>query len=335
MGAGERRAVYLRRRVGLVAILGALVVLGIVMASGSGQTAEDVRLTSSGHRSSSGAADPPAAARAGTTAPSAPGPPALVVSAPSSPGVAWESFAVVHGRPAAWIAQRGGVTLMRFDQHLVRLDLHAGSSDGGVAGWRYGDRVSPSEIHDIIAAFNGGFKFSYPDVGFLSGNHVGLPLRAGLASIVTYVDGTTDIGAWQAGVPSPGLAVFSVLQNQHLLVDHGEVAVDASSCVIECWGQTIKELTSVARSALGITASGQLVWAAGQSLLPSELGGALVHAGVLRAAELDINPDWVAGYVYVHRPGGPEAVQATPHQIGVAGKFIEPYSRDFLTIVAR
>ncbi len=330
MGKGPNN-IYLRRRLGLGVALAAFIGLGSVLVLGAGHSAKTPRLLAGGQTAAAAttAAGIPATAKA----PVAKAPPALSVIAPH-PGVGWSVVARVHGKPAGWIAQHGAVTLMRFDQHLVRLDLHAGSSDGGATGWRYGDQISPGEIHHLIAAFNGGFKLTYADVGFLSGGHVAVALRAGLASIVTYTNETTDIGDWRAGVPSAGLTVYSVLQNQHLLVDHGEVAADASSCVIECWGQTIGG-DAVARSALGITGDGQLVWAAGEPLLPSQLGAAMVGAGVVRAVELDINPDWVAGYLYVHRPAGPEAIQATPGQIGIAGKFLEPYSRDFLTIVAR
>ena len=242
--------------------------------------------------------------------------------------------AQVRGQPAAWLAQRSGVTLMRFDQGLMHLTLHAGSSDGGVAGWTYGDEITPREIHLLIAAVNGGFKLTYHDVGFSSGGHVAVPLKAGLASIVTYTDGTTDIGAWRAGVPSAGKTVFSVLQNQRLLVDRGVAAASVSDCIIACWGETIGGQTGVARSGVGVAASGQLVWAAGEHLSPAQLAQALVDAGVVRAVELDINPEWIAGYLYVHHPGGPSAVPVVPGQLGIPGRLLAPYSRVFFTILA-
>jgi hypothetical protein len=242
--------------------------------------------------------------------------------------------AQVRGQPAAWLAQRSGVTLMRFDQRHVHLTLHAGSSDGGVGGWTYGDRITPREIHLLLAAVNGGFKLTYRDVGFLSGPHTAVALKSGLASIVTYTDGTTDVGAWRAGVPSAQKRVFSVLQNQRLLVDHGVAAASVSGCIIACWGETIGSRSVVARSALGISSSGQLLWAAGEQLLPAELAAALIGAGAVRALELDINPNWVAGYLYVHHSGGPSAVPVVPGQLGIAGELLEPSSRDFLAIVA-
>jgi len=223
---------------------------------------------------------------------------------------------------------------MRFDQSLVHVTLHAGSSDGGATGWTYGDRITPREIHLLLAAFNGAFKLTYSDVGFMSGGRVAARLRAGLASVVTYKDGRTDIGTWRAGVPSAHETVFSVLQNQRLLVDRGTAAASISSCILACWGATVGSRTVVARSGLGITASGQLVWAAGERLLPADLAAALIRAGAVRAIELDINPDWVAGYLYVHHRAGPSPVPVVPGQLGIAGELLEPYSRDFLAIVA-
>jgi hypothetical protein len=135
-------------------------------------------------------------------------------------------------------------------------------------GWAYGDRIGASEIHLVVAAFNGGFKLSYGSVGFVSGGRVAVPLTAGLASIVTYSNGTTQIGSWRQGVPTRGLKIASVLQNLHLLVDYGAVASDASSCVNACWGNTLGGGADVARSALGISREGQLVWAMiGQALV--------------------------------------------------------------------
>jgi hypothetical protein len=260
--------------------------------------------------------------------------PRLLVSAPGRLAASWTVVAQVRGQPAAWLAERSGVTLMRIDQSLVHLTLHAGSSDGGVSGWTYGDQITPREIHLLIAAVNGGFKLTSGNVGFKSSGHVAVALETGLASIVTYTDGTTDIGAWQAGVPAPGKTVFSVLQNLRLLVAGGIPAASVANCILTCWGATIGSRTLVARSGLGIAANGQLVWAAGEELSPSALAAALIAAGAVRAVELDINPDWVAGYLYVHRPTGPSAVPVVAGQLGIAGKLLEPYSRDFLAFIA-
>ena len=260
--------------------------------------------------------------------------PHVVVTAPATLTAEWATVAYVRGHAAAWIALRSGVTLMRLDQSLVHLTLHTGLTDGGAVGWTYGDQITPREIHLVVAAFNGGFKLSYANVGFMSGGHVAVALKPGLASIVTYTDGTTNIAAWHNGVPSTRKTVFSVLQNQDLLVDRGAAAPNVTSCVITCWGVTIQNLIVVPRSGLGITATGQLVWAAGEQLTPAGLADALVSAGAVRALELDINPYAVAGYLYVHHATGPVAVPVVPGQQGIPGQLLEPDSRDFLGVIA-
>lgn len=251
--------------------------------------------------------------------------------------------AMVNGHVAAWLerAPAAGepgvsVTVVRFDQRLVRLVLHAGASEPGGSGWPHGDAVGRSEVHKLLAAFNGGFRFSSRAGGFVENGRVGARLQRGAASVVTYATGVTDIGAWRIGVPASGLRVASVRQNLTLLINHGRPAGPAYSCR-SCWGDTLGGATDVARGGLGITARGQLVWAAGAPLSVAALAHALLHAGATRALELDINPAWVAGYFYIHHH---HAHPVTPlpllsNQTGVSGFFLAPDDRDFFTIIAR
>jgi hypothetical protein len=304
-------------------------------ASGCGEAGSSKRPRTSTPRPTSGAGATPGSASATTaTVAAPPPPPTLTVRSPRSVHGAWRVVAWVHGQPAAWIAARANATLMRFDQRFTHLDLHSGVNDGGAGGWTYGDHITRREIHLVVAAVNGGFKLTYKDVGFVSGRRVAVPLKPGLASIVMYRDGVSDIGAWHEGVPSAGRPVLSVLQNQHLLVNNGEPAATVNGCLIACWGETIGSVTTVARSGIGITADGQIVWAAGEQLSPAGIAHALVVAGAVRAVELDINPFWVAGYLYVHRPSGPEPAPVVPGQHGIEGQLLQPANRDFLAVVA-
>jgi hypothetical protein len=235
-----------------------------------------------------------------------------------------------------WIGRSpSGVALLSFDQRLVELRLYSGTVDAGGSGWRFGPAVLGRELGRLVAAFNGGFKFSTGAGGFESYGRLGAPLGNGLGSIVTYTNGRTDIGVWNADVPAAGTPVASVRQNLTLLINNGTAA--ASIDCISCWGATLGGVSDPARSALGITADGHLVWAGGEHLTPSELAAALLVARVVRAVELDINPEWVAGYLYGHRGGvGPLApVPVVPGQNGVPGFFLVPYSRDFFAIEAR
>lgn len=257
---------------------------------------------------------------------------AALASAPTrfAPAVSW------HGHSPVWIARSAsGVALLSFDQRFVQLRLHSGTVDAGTAGWRFGPAVLGTERYRLVAAFNGGFRLDVGAGGFESYGRVGAALATGLGSVVTYTNGRTDIGAWHDGVPRPGLRVASVRQNLTLLIDRG-TAASTIDC-LSCWGATLGGVSDPARSALGITATGRLVWAGGEHLTPGDLADALLSAGVVRAVELDINPEWVAGYLYQHHGAvGPlAAVPVVPGQNGVPGYFLEPWSRDFFTIEQR
>jgi hypothetical protein len=324
-------------------LLAALVVLVASVApsacaSAGGSTSRstsDAPGSSHGSSSSSRASSPSVPGTTGprpvvrprSTAPDDRYPPALTAR--------WQTITRIGGRPALWIAQRSGVTLVRMDQHLVHLALHAGSVDPGGSGWHYGDRIAGREIHRLILGMNGGFKFNVDAGGFESLGRTAVTLTPGLGSIVTYTDGTTDVGSWDATVPAPGRPIASVRQNLHLLIDNGVPASSVSSCGATCWGATVGGASAVARSAMGVRADGQLLWAAGEDLTVSQLAGAMSAAGVQRAVELDINPDWVAGYLYVHhRIGAPAPIPVVPGQYGIYGHLLTPYSRDFFTVLA-
>jgi hypothetical protein len=129
--------------------------------------------------------------------------------------------------------------------------------------------------------------------------------------------------------------VVSVRQNLSLLIDHGASAPNAGCD--SCWGATLGGVSDPARAGLGITADGRLIWAGGEHMTVADLADALLGAHVVRAVELDINPEWVAAYLYGHRGGhGPLApVPVMPGQQGIPGQFLAPWSRDFFTVVAR
>jgi hypothetical protein len=268
-----------------------------------------------------------------------------VLPAAGRPGLfGWTPAVAVRGQTAVWISRvrayhEGGftITLLRFDQGLVTLALHAGGSQPGGSGWKHGDAIGIRERRVVVAAFNSAFQEGYGAGGFEEGGRVGWRLRNGTASVVIYRDGVADIGRWQQTVPARGRRLEEVRQNLGMLISGGRIASTVDTCIKVCWGDPLGEQPIVARSALGITPGGDLVWAAGHNLSVRALAEALAGKGVVRAMELDINPRWVAGYVYRHVRGHgvPAPVPLVPGQTGIPGEFLTPYFRDFFTVVAR
>lgn len=260
----------------------------------------------------------------------------LLASAHGTGSTGFVPAAMWRGQTAAWVARSStGVALLSFNQRLLELVLHSGTVDAGASGWRHGPVIAGSERRHLLSAFNGGFKFSTGAGGFMSYGRAATPLRDGLGSIVTYTDGYTDIGSWHRELPSTGRTVASVRQNLTLLIDHGRPAANVDC--LSCWGATLGGISDPARSALGVTADGHLIWAGGEHVTVAQLADLLLGARVLRAVELDINPEWVAAYLYGHRGGhGPlTPVPITLGQPGTPGQFLAPYSRDFFTVLTR
>src|ERR1700757_3261955 len=111
--------------------LGAVVTLAlcalVIAGCSEAQSGAPVDASSRAGTTSTAARSPSGTSTSARAQPSAvipPAPPPLVVSVPAFFGGGWHDVARVHGAVAAWVAQRGGTTFMRFDQSLTRLALH-------------------------------------------------------------------------------------------------------------------------------------------------------------------------------------------------------------------
>jgi len=257
-------------------------------------------------------AGPAAPARAGATA-SPPGPPGVTVSRVQTADGSLVTLATFHGP--------------------VRYVLHNGSQDPG-AGYaalvRAGPSIGAAERAHVLAAFNGGFLMRSRAGGYEQEGHVLRSLRRGLASLVIDRSGHGRIGVWGVTVPAAGEGVYSVRQNLWALVWHGKRTPETDKW--RRWGGTIGHTEYVARSALGQSASGELVYAASMSTTPADLATALVRAGAQTGMELDINPEWVQ-LDTAPVPGGLLAA-AIPDQVRPASQYLAGWTRDFITVFA-
>lgn len=224
------------------------------------------------------------------------------------------------------------VTLAKFTGG-VRYVLHSGSEDPGrlARGLVHAGRaVSPAGRQRLVAAFNGGFKLSAGVGGYEQEGHVVSPLRPGMASLVLYRSGAVGIGAWGQSVPIPSQPVYSVRQNQYLLVSGGQPTPAAANW--RAWGATLGGGELVARSAVGVNAAGQLIYAGSMSASQADLAAALVRAGATVGMRLDISPEWVQ-LAYAHRPGG-RLHKGIPGQVRPADRYLRGWTRDFIAVLA-
>ncbi len=275
----------------------------------------------------------------------APSPVPLVVH-PALPGEGqWKPVGpTVDGYPGMYEAQFRAdkvytsqiTTAVWIDPLLMKLSLIPGLTEPG-GKWAHPPYITHSELPTIAAAFNGGFRFADAHGGFYLDGKTAVPLVQGAASFVIYKNGHVNIGAWGTQVKMTP-QVVSVLQNLVPMVNNGVVSPTATYNDIEVWGATLGAYTIVARSGLGVTKDGALVYVAGPYLSARTLAESLQRAGAIRAMTLDINPYWVTFNFFGHpNPADPYEVSSAklfPGQQRPSTRYLGPTleSRDFIEV---
>jgi hypothetical protein len=227
--------------------------------------------------------------------------------------------------------------VMWLDTKLLRPVLVPGTQVPGngssvlnyqVPGWAY-----PS----LAATFNSGFLLKDAKGGFYLDGTTAAPLVKGQASFVIYKDGTADIGTWGSEV-TMGSRVQAVRQNLWLLVDHAKPNPSLANDPNVTWGATFGGGVLVWRSGVGITKDGALVYVAGPGLSATSLADLLIHAGAVRAMELDINTVWTNGYFYSTDATLPSGLAPHPllaNQYRPPTRYLAPDERDFFMMLVR
>ncbi len=247
----------------------------------------------------------------------------------------------VDGAPAAWVSYLRPdavhtselVALAYFDMHRLRGTLHEGTQLPGGGPWQHGARVDPADYPRLVATFNSAFTLHSSKGGWYAEGRTIAPLVPGRASLVTYRDGHVAIGQWGRDVTmTPD--VTAVRQNLDLLVDHGVPAANVGSNGV--WGGTLGNAVYVWRSAVGISARGDLIYAGGPGLTVASLAAVLQRAGAVRAMELDINSYWVSAMTYTSGPNGTVVPRKLLGSMAKpAGIYLENQTRDFVELDAR
>ena len=192
-------------------------------------------------------------------------------------------------------------------------------------------RVPPGSRDRLLATFNSGFKLADADGGWALDGHAYAPMRNGQATFVRYRDGRYDVIDWSGGTQVPPDVVFA-RQNLPLIVNGGRPNPNLSDG--PAWGATLGNAIAVWRSGIGVDRHGNLIYAAADDQTVASLAQILIHAGAVRAMELDINSYWVSFITY-GQPGAEEPTNLLPDMNRSASRYLEPDDRDFFTIYAR
>jgi hypothetical protein len=221
------------------------------------------------------------------------------------------------------------------NQKALRFGLHPGFQQPG-GSWSTPDVIAAADRPGLVATWNGGFKVKPDDAlgGFYADGRTARALVNGKAAEVFYQDGSLRIGRWgRDETMTPQVA--GVRQNLSLLVDNGQVTVGPGDGSGARWGYTIKNSYFIARSGVGMTAKGDIVYVSGRYLSVYTLAKLLRAAGALDAMELDINPDWVSFMSY----GGPDPANPAITKLWdftqPADRYFQPSDRDFVAAYKR
>jgi hypothetical protein len=183
----------------------------------------------------------------------------------------------------------------------------------------------------LLATFNSGFKLSDSHGGFVKNGRTYATMRDGQGTLVGYADGRVDVIDWSYGSTAPAGVSFA-RQNLPLIVDERRLNPNLSNDAE--WGATVGNAVLVWRSGIGVDRYGNLIYAAGEDQTVSSLARTLIHAGAVRAMELDINSYWVS-FISYGGPGAEAPSNLLPGMERSATRYLEPDDRDFFAVYER
>ncbi|HXR72324.1 phosphodiester glycosidase family protein [Actinocrinis sp.] len=220
------------------------------------------------------------------------------------------------------------------NQKALSFTLHPGYQQPG-GTWKTPDTVPADQRANLVATWNGGFKVKPDDAlaGFYMDGKSAVPLVNGKAAEVFYTDGSIKIGQWGRD-ETMGPNIQAVRQNLSLLVDNGQLTVGPGDGSSAQWGYTIKNSYFIARSGVGMTAKGDIVYVSGKFLSVYTLAKLLQAAGAVDAMELDINPDWVSFMSYGGDPANPTITKLWDFT-QPKDRYFQPSDRDFVSVGKR
>jgi hypothetical protein len=217
------------------------------------------------------------------------------------------------------------------DPRRTSIVLYPGRLEPSVSLPRGPMQVPMSLRPRLLATFNSGFKLEDSHGGFAMDGNTYAPMQDGAATFVEHTNGQVNVETWQGG-PSVPANVRYARQNLPLIVAGGRPNPNLNDG--PQWGATLGNAIRVWRSGLGITAQGDLVYAAANDQTVASLAEILIRAGAIRAMELDINSYWVTFNSYASRDAGRPS-SLLPSMDRPDTRYLSPDDRDFFAVYLR
>jgi hypothetical protein len=212
------------------------------------------------------------------------------------------------------------------------VELYAGAQEPAVEMASRGPSEVPrAQRGRLLATFNSGFKLADSHGGWALHGHTWATMHDGQATFIHYAGGGYDVAAWHGG-PYVGANVAFARQNLPLIVNEGRPNPHLSDGPE--WGATLGNAIQVWRSGLGVDRRGNLIYAAAEDQTVGSLAALMIHAGAVRAMELDINSYWTSFNAYA-APGGRRPAKLLEGMERPAERYLTPDDRDFFAVYLR
>ncbi len=224
------------------------------------------------------------------------------------------------------------VSLVKMDMRKLGIGTEAGTYYPGGIHKIYGPGIVPKTTQasqTLLAVFNGGFQERDGHYGMIVGNRTYVPLKMNMPTLMLYTNGSLSFTTYTGQPFSSDVAALR--QNGPYLIENGIITPYVEHG-IDTWGRTITNSMYTWRSGLGITKEGNVIYAAGNSLIPQTLAKALQKAGAVNAIQLDINPPWVRFITYQSNGNGQYAFSPLVPSMQGGREYLRGYSKDFFYI---
>jgi hypothetical protein len=247
---------------------------------------------------------------------------------------------LVHSDPAR---PYSALAVVALDLRRVELRMQAGTQEPISEALPHAKRtglVDRSDLPNLLAAWDGGFKTMHGHFGMMTDGVTLLPPLPGSCTLGLYPNDVIRLGTWTK-LASTRNEMLGFRQTPPCLVENGAVnpAVDAAHGIE--WGAAVDGATIIRRSAVGIDAEGKTLFVAlGESVSTRALADGMKACGAAAAAQMDVNYAYVRFLLYgdpnVRHGATPRAAPLIPHLLFSPEEYVlEPSPRDFFYAVAK
>jgi hypothetical protein len=187
------------------------------------------------------------------------------------------------------------VFVVALDLRRVRLHLVPGTKEPAATEDAAADMARPGVIPEefrtrVLGAFNGGFKTEHGQYGMFTENTLLVKPKPGVCAVAAYADGSMRVATWDKIADTASNMVFwretpvCMYENDAL---HWRLS-DPS--LARKWGATLDGETVIRRSAIGIDATGQVLFVSISNHTTARvIADGVHHAGAVTVAQLDVN----------------------------------------------